>query len=173
MQQAMQVLTSHATEEWYTPPSFVEMARMVLGGIDLDPASNAIAQRWIQAERYYDEHANGLNFKWHGRVWLNPPYGKTNGKSNQEVWSKRLEAEYTQGDVSAAVLLVNSTHGYKWYESLWTRFPVCLVRDRIRFVKPNGTQGDQAKRGQTFVYFGADVCKFASVFGSIGRVVMP
>jgi hypothetical protein len=173
MSQPMRLLTSHVTEEWYTPPSFVELARLVMGGIDLDPASNATAQAWVQAARYYDERANGLNFDWHGRVWLNPPYGKTNGKSNQEVWSKRLEYEYTRGHVQAGVLLVNSTHGYKWYEQLWLRWPVCLVRDRIRFIKPDGTQGGQAKRGQTFVYFGSNVQAFERVFSAVGRVVHP
>lgn len=172
MNQAMQVLTSHATEEWYTPALYVDMAREVLGKIDLDPASNHTAQKWIQAERYYTEVDNGLAQPWCGKVWLNPPYGKTNGKSNQEVWSKKLEREYFR-DVTEAILLVNSTHGYKWYEELWLRWPVCCVRERIRFIKPDGTQGDQAKRGQTFVYFGNNYRQFIDVFAPIGRIVLP
>jgi hypothetical protein len=173
MKQSMQVLTSHATDEWYTPKYYVELARLVLGGIDLDPASNATAQAWIQATHYYTEADNGLLQHWRGRVFLNPPYGKTAGKSNMELWAKKLEHEYLTGNTTAAIMLINSTHGYAWYENLWTRWPVCLARERIRFVKPDGTQGDQAKRGQTFVYFGLDYRRFIEVFSPIGRVLLP
>lgn len=69
------VLTSSASDEWYTPPEYIEFAHSVMGGIDLDPASNEIAQHWIRAARYFTINDNGLEMPWHGRVWLNPPYG--------------------------------------------------------------------------------------------------
>jgi uncharacterized membrane-anchored protein len=62
--------------EWYTPARYIELARGVMGGIDLDPASNAIAQQWIQADQYFTPTQNGLAQEWHGRVWLNPPYSQ-------------------------------------------------------------------------------------------------
>ena len=68
-------LTASASDEWYTPPEFIEMARQVMGGIDLDPASNETTQQWIQAETWYGIKDNGLTQHWQGRVWLNPPYG--------------------------------------------------------------------------------------------------
>jgi ParB family chromosome partitioning protein len=172
MQQAMAVLTSHETAEWYTPPKYVELARAVLGEIDLDPASDALPQTWIKAIRYYARGYDGLSRFWFGNIWLNPPYGKTGGKSNQAVWSAKMVDEYENGRITEGILLVNSTHGYKWYEELWTRYPVCLVRERIRFFKPDGTEGGQAKRGQTFVYFGSNVERFAEVFSSIGRIIL-
>lgn len=171
--QAMQLLTSHETAEWYTPAAYVDLARQVLGGIDLDPASNAVAQQWVKAEAYYTEAQNGLVQPWRGRVWLNPPYGKLHNKSLMDVWARKLEAEYLDGRVASAVLLVNSTHGYAWYERLFERWPVCLARERIRFVKPDGTQGDQAKRSQSFFYFGPEVARFQQVFAPIGRVILP
>jgi len=69
--------------------------------------------------------------------------------------------------------LLNSTHGNDWFEELWTRYPVCFVTKRIRFIRADGSQGGQAKRGQTFVYLGLNVERFASVFGAIGRVILP
>ena len=171
--QAMRVLTSHASAEWYTPPHYVNLAREVLGGIDLDPASSPTAQTWIQAARYFTEADDGLSHEYHGRVWLNPPYGVERGKSRQALWAEKLEAEYLAGRVAAAVLLVNSTHGYSWYERLWSRWPVCLAQHRICFLRPDGTSGGPAKRGQTFVYFGPNVARFMSVFGCVGRVLRP
>jgi len=171
--QPMQILTSHQSQDWYTPPYIIEMVREVLGVIGLDPASDPIPQRWIKADRYLD-NPWGLNCAWKAStVFCNPPYGKLAGQSNQAVWSLTMSDQYRAGAFKEGILLINSTHGYKWYEELWTRYTVCLARERIRFVKPDGTIGGQAKRGQTFVYFGVDDQKFAHVFGKLGRIIRP
>lgn len=173
MKQEMQLLTSHETEEWYTPSYYIELARRVLGVIDLDPASDPFPQTWIQAKHYFVKKNDGLAQAWGGRVWLNPPYGKESGKSSQAIWSKKMIDEYESGNVKEAIMLVNSTHGYKWYEELWTYYPVCCARERIRFIRQDGTEGGQAKRGQTFVYFGANPNLFKIFFSSIGRIILP
>jgi hypothetical protein len=51
------------------------MAREVLGGIDLDPASNDYAQTSIKAKTYYSKQEDELKEPWFGRIWCNPPYG--------------------------------------------------------------------------------------------------
>lgn len=173
MSQPMSVLVSSESVDWYTPPEYVEMARAVLGEIDLDPASSVTAQICVRAKSFYTVDDDGLKLGWFGNVFLNPPYGKTLGKSNQDVWSRRMVTAYESGEIESGILLVNSTHGYKWYEELWVHFPSCLVRERIRFMRPDGSAGGQAKRGQTFVYFGKNMAQFSSVFGCIGRIVMP
>lgn len=173
MKQEMSVLTSSLTEEWYTPPLYIDLARRVLGGIDLDPASNDMAQSWIRAETYYKDQ--GLSRPWFGRVWCNPPYGKSHisNQSNQSIWSSHMANLYVKKRIDSGLLLINSTHGYNWYEYMWTRFPCCLLRDRIRFIKPDGTVGGQAKRGQTVIYFGDNTRLFTDVFESNGRVLIP
>lgn len=166
MNQAMQTLTSQATVEWYTPPAIIELARQVLGGIDLDPASNPIAQGWIGAARYYTADTP-LQEPWSGRVWLNPPFSDT------PAWVQRLEDEYTCGDVTAALLLVNSAPGYVWWEELWRQRPVCMLRERLRFYQADGTPGGYAKKGQTIAYYGMDNRRFIEVFSPLGRIVLP
>lgn len=162
----MQTLTSQATVEWYTPPAIIELARQVLGSIDLDPASNLIAQGWIKATRYYTADTP-LQEPWSGRVWLNPPFSDT------PAWVQRLEDEYTRGDVTAALLLVNSAPGYVWWEELWRRRPVCMLRERLRFYCVDGTPGGNAKKGQTIAYYGIDNRRFIDVFAPIGRIILP
>ena len=43
----------------------------MLGEIDLDPASNDVAQKTAQAKRYFTAADGGTVKEWHGRVWLN------------------------------------------------------------------------------------------------------
>lgn len=166
MNQSMQVLTSQATVEWYTPPEIIGRARAVLGSIDLDPTSADVPQAWIQAETYYTA-TTLLQAPWAGRVWLNPPF------DDVPAWVERLEREYTQGAVTAALLLVNSAPGYVWYEELWRHWPVVCLRERLRFIQADGTVGGQAKKGQTIAYLGQDVRCFIEVFGGLGRIFLP
>ncbi len=166
MSQAMQTLTSEETVDWYTPPDIIERARAVLGAIDLDPASSDVAQQWIKATVYYTAETP-IQQPWSGRVWLNPPFDDT------PAWVDRLDGEYMQGDVTTAVLLVNSAPGYVWWEDLWRRWPVCMLRERLCFCRADGTPGGQAKKGTTIAYYGEDVQRFITGFRDLGRILLP
>ncbi|MFM7854142.1 MAG: DNA N-6-adenine-methyltransferase, partial [Flammeovirgaceae bacterium] len=68
------VANNSGNNEWYTPADIVNKARLVLGSIDTDPASNIIAQQVVLADKYYTSETNGLDKDWCGSVWMNPPY---------------------------------------------------------------------------------------------------
>ena len=174
MSQPMSVLTSHKSVEWCTPRDWVDLFRIILGGtINLDPASCNYAQSYIQADEYWTE--GGLEKEWRaGTVFCNPPYGKTGLGSNQGLWAQKMWNEYDKGHFHQGILLINSTHGYNWYEWLWREVPVCLLRGRMRFVRSNGTVGGQAKRGQTIAYFGpSPPTEFSRILRPYGRVILP
>jgi hypothetical protein len=175
---------SSKSNEWYTPAEYVEAAREVLGGIDLDPASCEQANRIVKATRFYTKDDDGLAQPWNGRVFLNPPYGKTGGKSNQEIWSQRLLHFYRFGQVPAAILLVNAEPGNRWFRPLW-RFPLCFTDHRIRFYTEDGER-NAPTHSNCFVYLqplpgplaassGLDSARhrFAAAFSRFGAVVAP
>ena len=168
MSQPMRVLTSSKSNEWYTPAEIVERVRAVLGEITLDPASDPVPQAWIRAKHYFTQGDDGLSKTWSGRVFLNPPYNESSAR-----WAAKLIEEYRAGRVEQAIMLVNSTQGYVWFEKLWRAYPVCSLTERLRFIKPNGEAGGQAKKGQTLVYFGRDVGRFAQAFEDLGRILFP
>lgn len=60
------------TDVWLTPPD-VLAALGGAGSFDLDPCA-AIDQPWPTARQHLTILDNGLVKRWHGRVWLNPPY---------------------------------------------------------------------------------------------------
>ena len=164
---------SHDSLDYYTPQWVIDAAREVMGGIDLDPASCEAANTWIMANRYYTIDQDGLSLPWYGRVWLNPPYSFTNGKSNQDAWSYRLATEYRSGAVSEGLLLVKAALGYKWFEGLWDNWPVCFVRERLSFVMPNGNDDGQSKQGTAIFYMGTNLQGFVSAFAKFGRIITP
>lgn len=163
----MAVLTSQGTTEWYTPAWIIALARATMGGIDLDPASNEQAQLTVQAERYFTAAEDGYMKPWSGRVWLNPPFDDT------PRWVRRLSAAYADGDVTQAVLLVNTACGYSWWEALWRAYPVCMLEKRVAFLNDQGISGASAKKGTTIAYMGPYLSKFESVWSAYGRVLWP
>ena len=70
------VSNNSGENEWYTPFNIIESARVVMGSIDLDPASSESANNIVKATKYYTKEDNGLEQSWFGNIWLNPPYSQ-------------------------------------------------------------------------------------------------
>lgn len=166
---ALAALQSSESNEWFTPAVYVDAARELMGGIDVDPASCEFANRTVQAATYYDITMNGLDREWRGRVWLNPPYGRDGGDSNQEIWSRRLIEQYDTGIVTEAVLLVNAVPGNKWFQPLW-RFILCFPDHRIRFYSQE-TDASQPTHSNALIYLGEQHERFNALFSQFGVVV--
>jgi phage N-6-adenine-methyltransferase len=150
--------------ECYTPVKFLDTARAVLGSFDLDPASSEAAQRVVKAARFYTKQDDGLTKPWHGRVWLNPPYGRL----LMSQFVAKLLDELQAGNVSSAILLAHSFTDAAWWQSAFSSAnAICFAQGRIRFVNPEGVPTTSAW-GHTFFYFGPDREKFVTRFSLFG-----
>lgn len=154
-------------QESYTPAKYIEAAREVMGSIDLDPASNDLAQKTVQAATHYTKEDNGLDKPWAGagNIFLNPPY------SHPEVkyFVDKLLRELTQGQ--QAILLTNNNTDTNFFQDAARQAAaVCFTKGRINFLKSDGSISSPTN-GQAFFYFGAHKSKFIEIFSSFGLVM--
>jgi len=153
--------------EWYSPKSYIEAARAVLGTIDLDPASSAMANKMVLADKFFTADDDGLSKAWHGNVWLNPPYAQPLCAS----FIEKLVDEYILENVTAALLLVNNATETQWFQmAARSATAICFPDKRVRFLKPDGEKG-QPLQGRAVLYFGSDESKFVDAFEKFGELV--
>ena len=153
--------------EWYTPKEYIDLARSVMGGIDLDPASSAEANEVVGAKVFYDEQANGLGRPWRGRVWMNPPYaGSLIGQ-----FSAKLAEEFRDQRVTQACVLVNNATETKWFQGLaQVASAICFPLGRVKFWHPR--KESVPLQGQAVLYLGGRGSKFAASFTPKGVVFL-
>lgn len=161
------VANNSGNNEWYTPDEFIVAAREVMGRIDLDPASNPIANEHVQAAVYYSIEDDGLTKQWTGKVWMNPPY-----ESKLIIqFAEKLCSEYTVGNVQEAIVLVNNATETKWFQSIAHRArAICFPQSRIKFWYPGKTEAAPLQ-GQAFLYLGSDPIAFVDIFSKFGLCV--
>jgi ParB-like chromosome segregation protein Spo0J len=154
--------------EWYSPMEIVDLARSVMGGIGLDPASSNTANAKIRADQIYTAEDDGLTHPWHGKVWMNPPYAA----GIVDKFCAKLRAEVESGRVSDAVVLVNNATETRWFADLAkVASGVCFPTGRVKFWRP-GDPGSTPLQGQAIVYVGDEPSKFAEVFARLGTACL-
>jgi hypothetical protein len=151
--------------EWYTPPEYIDAARKVMGGIDIDPASCAKANKTVNAKRFFSKNDDGLIKEWHGRVWMNPPYAR----DVVDAFSAKLAAEVRVKRVTQACVLVNNATDTFWFQNLaGIASALCFPESRVAFLDPSGEPKGKPLQGQAVIYVGDNVAEFVSEFSSIG-----
>ena len=156
----MAVHYSSETPEWYTPPEIITRTLQVLEQIDLDPCSNDHDAPNVPAVEHYTQEDDGLSHDWHGRVYMNPPYGR--GIAD---WVEYLCQQYEAGNVTEAIALVPSRTDTQWFRRL-REYPRCFVWGRLHF--SNNDVG--APFPSMVIYFGYRIEEFVNAFSTIGDI---
>lgn len=159
----MAVHYSSETPEHYTPKEIVGAVLICLGHIDLDPCSNSKTNPNVPAAQHYTIDDDGLAQSWHGRVYMNPPYGREIGR-----WVEKLCAEYEAGNTTEAIALVPARTDTDWFDRLIDGYRFhCFVHGRLQFIGNDGN----APFPSAIVYLGTEWGRFYQAFCSFGRVV--
>lgn len=192
--QATQTQARHSMDspEWYTPSPFVEAARAVMGGIDLDPASHEEANRTVRAARFYTAEEDGLSRPWYGLLFINPPGGKdSKGKALVPQFWRALMRSWARGEVSQAVWVGYSLEQLQTLQGTGAHhtpidYPICIPSRRIPFVENEAKKAErmaklaaqgknphgksQPSHANYITYLGPDVDAFERVFSEFGVV---
>lgn len=153
--------------EWYTPPEYITAARTVMGGIDLDPASNEEANKVVEAKVFFTPETNGLKRPWDGKVWMNPPYARP----LIDEFCAKLAESFAEGQVTEACVLVNNATETGWFHALAeVGSGICFPRHRVKFWHPRKTS--TPLQGQAVIYLGENIDPFREVFLRFGFTVI-
>lgn len=144
------IIDADDRDSWMTPAWVVELAREIMGSIDLDPASNERAQATVQATTHYTIHDDGLAHEWEGNVYCNPPYSK----GLIDRFAHHAIAQWRRGEINQMILLTNTSSAARWYQALVEECTVmAFPSPRIQFVHPH-LQTNGNNYDQTCFYFG-------------------
>ena len=161
------VANNSGENEWYTPEQFIISARIVMGSIDLDPASSELANKTVQAKTFFTSNDDGLSKRWYGSVWMNPPYAQP----LISQFSKKISEAFNSGDIEQAIVLVNNATDTSWFQNMaYLSSALCFPKSRIKFIDKNGNPGAPLQ-GQAILYMGKNGNDFASEFQQYGFVL--
>lgn len=121
------------SDEWYTPKYVFDALGV---RFDMDVAHPAECATHVPASRFVT--ANSLSTPWEGFIWMNPPFGKRN---EMDPW---LDKFFDHGD---GVALTPDRTSAAWFRAAWGRADLVMFTPRIRFIRPDGTEGASPANG--------------------------
>jgi hypothetical protein len=131
-----------ASDEWYTPRHVFEA---MATEFDLDvssPDGDCPADDFCKAMLT----ARSLQTPWFGFVWMNPPFG---GRNGLVPW---LDKFFDHGN---GVALVPDRTSAPWWQDYAPKADALLfVRKKLRFIRPDGSEGKSPAQGTTLMAAG-------------------
>jgi phage N-6-adenine-methyltransferase len=122
---------SSTSENWETPKELLEPLYTIFGTFDLDPCSPCSNSRTapVRAKVYYTEANDGLSLPWFGRVFMNPPYGRS-----IHHWTAKAKAEVEQCNAQVSVGLIPArTDTAYWHRDIAGSASVLFLKGRLKF----------------------------------------
>lgn len=115
------------------------------------------------AEAHYTVAEDGLSRPRHGRVFMNPPYGREVG-----LWVAKLAAEVEAGHVTEVITLVSARTDTVWWRTL-PAHRICFAAGRLTFSDVDAP----APFPSAIAYAGQRPDAFVAAFSSLGPIYAP
>lgn len=113
---------SSASDDWETPQWLFDRLDAEFS-FELDVCASS---KNAKCKRFFTKEENGLEQRWTGTCWLNPPYGKEIGQ-----WLDK--AVQSARDGATVVCLVPARTDTSWWWRTATKGEVRLLRGRLKF----------------------------------------
>ena len=168
--------------EWYTPRWVYERCRLVMGSIDLDPATSVQAiSMGNKADKFFTKADNALEKTWPKveNIFINPPYTLKKGAEKNMFLDKNMPTEKSgakafltkllNSQFRRAMLLVLEDSGTSYGQFLWELSnAVFIPSGRLHFVYKGQSKKDQTTRSTVIFGIGVDEIKFHLAFKDYG-----
>lgn len=160
------------SQDWCTPPKYVDAVRRFFGVIHLDPCSNT--NSIVNAKHEYIlPKIDGLKASWDfPTIYVNPPYGLDKKRHTSiRDWIRKCAEAYHNHDSHVLALIPVAVNTRHWKEYIFGRAnSVCFLADtRLKFI--NGHNDKGAPMACAMVYWGPNTKKFYDHFSKFGAVI--
>lgn len=149
-----------ASDEWYTPKYIFDALGCTF---DLDVASpedasltSVPAIEWL----FHDS----LNEPWFGFIWMNAPFG---GRNSLAPWLNKF---FDHGN---GIALTPDRTSAPWFQDAWERADLALFMPKVRFLRPDGTEGKSPSNGTTLWASGQKAVEALTRASSLGILAAP
>lgn len=134
--------TKGAADEWYTPAHVFDGLQATF---DLDVAAPTQGAPHVPSRKWIS--VDSLSQPWNGFVWMNPPFG---GRNSLAPWLDKFF------DHSNGIALVPDRSSAPWFQPAAAKADAVLfVAKKIRFIRPDGTEGKSPANGTALMASGA------------------
>lgn len=121
------LMFSSDNTEWETPRWLIRLCEQLIGGkFTLDACAKD--RKAAKAPKYISPAQDALkpDLLWHGRVWMNPPYGR-----RIQHWIKKAYEQSLAG--ATVVCLLPARVDTRWFHKYCIKGDVKLVKGRLFF----------------------------------------
>lgn len=116
------------SDDWYTPGHVFTALNC---RFDLDVAGDRTVPAYcVPADSTISK--DSLAQSWRGFVWMNPPFG---GRNGLDPWLTKF-FEHDHG-----IALTPDRTSAPWFQAAWPKASTVLFTRKIRFLRPDGTEG--------------------------------
>ena len=150
-----------ASDEWYTP-------RFVFDALgehfDLDVAAPFDGPLHVPCDSWLS--MGSLLTPWRGFVWGNFPYG---GRNSLAPW---LDKFFAHGN---GIALVPDRTSAPWFHDAFRQAACVLFTRKIRFLRPDGTEGKSPSNGSALMAAGerGTTALYRAAHGGLGILALP